>query len=320
MVLSHSAAFSSGGLHTAALFGGRLDFGRLGVDLFFQISGFIIAIISLQGRALVPMVGAGAFFRRRFVRIIPLMWVSVIGFALLQRIGHVPANPWSQVRAMLLLPGELSPALVWTLRQELVFYVIFAISFLLPRRAPWLPWCWFVAIIAVPRGPGTLWSHDGPLSILLNLRNLGFAGGLILALIWLKGSRHYRLRSPVEPLVLLILASGFVMFFVVPMLGIDSGIGLGLALFPLVAFAAHVECPPGVARRIGELLGNASYAIYLFHYPAITVLIVICRRVAPAAPPTLVMLLCFTVSTAVGVAAYLMLERPLLKMLRRRLA
>lgn len=319
MVLSHSASFTSGGLHIAPILGGVLEYGRLGVDIFFQISGFIIAIVSLHGRDLAPAIGVGRFLRRRFIRIVPLMWIAVVCFAALQWLGHVRSDGWSYLRAMLLLPGDLAPTLVWTLRQELIFYLIFALSFLTGGKWRLLPLLWFAAIILVPRGPQTLWSHDGPLALLLNLRNLGFAGGLLVALLWFRHTSHRRFRSPIEPLLVLGVAAAFVIFVAVPTLGVDTGIGLTLILLPLLLFAAHVECPPGLARDIGELFGNASYSIYLFHYPAISVLIALCRKVAPTSPPWLVLLACLVTSTAAGVAAYFMLERPLLAAIRRRI-
>ncbi|CAN5289073.1 acyltransferase [soil metagenome] len=321
MVLSHSASFTSGGLHIAPFLGGRLEYGRLGVDLFFQISGFIIGIVSLHGRDLAPAIGIGRFLQRRFIRIVPLMWIAVLCFATLQWLGHVRGEGWSYLRAILLLPGDLAPALLWTLRQELIFYLIFALSFLTGGK--WLrllPVLWFAAIMLVPRGPQTWWWHGAPLALLLNLRNLGFGGGLFVALLWFRHTSRWRFRSPVEPLVVLGIASAFVIFVAVPEFEIDTGIGLTLILLPLVLFAAHVECPTGSARKIGELFGNASYSIYLFHYPAISVLIALCRMAAPTSPPWLVLLLCMITSTAVGVAAYFILERPLLAAIRRRMA
>jgi exopolysaccharide production protein ExoZ len=320
MVLSHSASFTSGGLHAAPFLGGRLEYGRLGVDLFFQISGFIIAIVSLHGRDLAPAIGIGKFLLRRFIRIVPLMWIAVLCFAALQWAGHVRGEGWSYLRAMLLLPGDLVPALLWTLRQELIFYVIFALSFLRGGKWRLLPLLWFAAIILVPRGSHTYWSHDALLALLLNLRNLGFAGGLLVALLWFRHTSQWRFRSPVEPLLVLGGGGALVIFVAVPALGIDAGITLTLILLPLVLFAAHVECPTGSARKIGELFGNASYSIYLFHYPAISVLIALCRMAAPTSPPWLVLLLCMITSTAVGVAAYFILERPLLAAIRRRMA
>jgi exopolysaccharide production protein ExoZ len=317
VVISHSASFTSGGLRIAPLLDGRLDYGRLGVDMFFQISGFIIAVVSLRGRDLAPAIGIGDFFRRRFTRIVPLMWVAILLFAALQWLGHVRGQEWGYLRALLLLPGTLVPALVWTLRQELIFYIIFAIGFLTGGWWRVLPMLWFAAILLVPHGPGTLSSHDSPLALLLTQRNLGFVAGLFVALLWFRHSSRWRFRTPVEPLVVLALGGAAVMFAVVPMLRLDTGIGLTLALLPLLLFAAHVECPPGLARRIGETFGDASYAIYLFHYPAISVLIALCRRLEPVTPAWVLAFVCMVVGTAAGLVAHFLLERPLIAAARR---
>lgn len=317
VVISHGASFASGGLHVAPLLDGRLDEGRLGVDMFFQISGFIIAVVSLCGRDLAPAIGIGDFFRRRFTRIVPLMWVAVLLFAALQWLGHVHGQEWGYVRAMLLLPGPLVPAIVWTLREELIFYIIFAISFLTGGWWRALPILWCAAILLVPHGPGTLTTHDSPLALLLNQRNLGFVAGLLVAVLWFRRSNQWRFRSPVEPLVVLALGGALVMFCVVPGLGLDSGIAIASVLLPLLLFAAHVECPHGVARRIGEMFGNASYAIYLFHYPAISVAVALCRRLAPETSVLLLTFVCTIVGAGAGVAAHFLLERPLIAAARR---
>lgn len=317
VVISHSAAFASGGLHVASLFDGRLDNGRLGVDLFFEISGFIIAVVSLRGRDAAPAIGIGDFFRRRFTRIVPLMWVAILLFAVLQWLGHVHGQQWGYARAMLLLPGPLVPTLVWTLRQELIFYIIFALSFLIGGWWRVLPILWCGAILLVPHGPGTFSTHDSPLALLLNGRNLGFVAGLSVALLWFRHSNHWRFRSRVEPLLVLALGGVVIMFWVVPGLGLDSGIGVASVLLPLLLFAAHVECPHGLARRIGELFGNASYSIYLFHYPAISVLVALCRRLAPETPVLLLALASMVVGTLAGVAAHFLAERPLIAAARR---
>ncbi|MDH7972650.1 acyltransferase [Sphingomonas sp. AR_OL41] len=320
VVVSHCASLTSGGLHIAPLLGGTLEHGRLGVDLFFQISGFIIAIVSLSGPRLAAAIGFGTFLLRRFIRIVPLMWIAVICFAALQWFGHVRGEGWNYVRAMLLLPGNLAPALIWTLRQELIFYLVFAFGFLSGGKARILPILWFAAILLVPRGPQTYWAHDAPLSLLLNLRNLGFGAGLLTALLWFRHTSKLRFRSPVEPLLVLAFAAALVIFGIMPMLPGESGIGPTLLLLPLLLFAAHVECPPGWPRRIGELFGNASYAIYLFHYPVISVLIALCRKLAPASEPWLVWLTCLVISTGAGIAAHFLLERPLLAAIRRYIA
>lgn len=319
VVLTHSATFTSSAFHSPALLGGVLAFGRLGVDIFFQISGFIIAIVSLRRTDLAPSIGAGEFLARRFIRIVPLMWIAILAFAALQWLGHVSGNGWDYIRTALLLPGPLLPYHVWTLRQELIFYVIFALSFLTGRRWRIVPILWCAAIVLVPRGPQTLWSHDAPLALLLNLRNLGFIGGLVVALAWLRYSSAWRIRSPIEPLAILGAASAFAIFIVVPTFKIDSGVGLVLVLLPLLLFAVHVECPHGSARRIGELLGNASYAIYLFHPPVVSVVILVARKLAPSSPPAIIVIVATIIATVAGIGSYVLIERPLLAALRDRI-
>lgn len=317
VVLSHCASLSSGVSGTNGPVDGLLDHGRLGVDIFFQISGFIIALVSLNGPRFIPAIGIGAFFGRRFIRIVPLMWIAIFCFAILQAAGHVRLDAVGYLRSILLLPGELLPAPLWTLRQELIFYVIFALSFLTGGRWRIVMLLWMVAIIVSYDICGLSW-HGSPLALLFNLRNLGFGAGVLVALLWLRHGGGWRFRSPVEPLVALCLLAALIVFAVVPALAIDSGLGLTMLLLPLLLFAANVECPPGPARQVGELFGNASYAIYLFHFPAISALVALSRHFVPAIASSLLIVICFLLSTAAGLLAHLLIERPLLAALRRK--
>lgn len=114
--------------------------GYVGVDLFFVISGFIMARLSFgAGRGLSA---AMAFAIARCGRIYPLYWaVSALLVALwLIRPDMVfsssPDKP-HLLKSFLLLPDTRPPLLVvgWTLVHEMYFYLVFAAVLLLPRRA-----------------------------------------------------------------------------------------------------------------------------------------------------------------------------------------
>jgi exopolysaccharide production protein ExoZ len=123
--------------------GGVFEAGSVGVDVFFCLSGFIIVYIALD-RAGAAKMPAWTFVKRRFARIVPFMWLVVIAYAAL-RLGARGAFPvWNYVRALSLFPiGEVDPSVVWTLRHEWLFYLVFGLSFLSGRR--WLFGLWLLA-------------------------------------------------------------------------------------------------------------------------------------------------------------------------------
>src|SRR4051794_23488664 len=123
-----------------------LHAGAAGVNLFFVISGFIIVVISLRSPDLHPRLSFGEFIRRRAARIIPFLWVCVAGYATLRYLGRGEVSWDSYLRAFFLYPiGPVNPNQVWTLRHELLFYLVFATVLVLPRLRFWLIAAWFVS-------------------------------------------------------------------------------------------------------------------------------------------------------------------------------
>lgn len=116
--------------------------GQMGVDIFFVISGFVI-YITTANRSIKTL----RFLWQRAARIVPVYWfytvitAGILFFAsdLMPDYGFdLP----SLIMGLLFIPNE-NPAgfgdypilpVGWTLNFEMMFYLIFALSFLLPAR------------------------------------------------------------------------------------------------------------------------------------------------------------------------------------------
>lgn len=103
--------------------------GQAGVDLFFIISGFIMVHVSRREPSLT------AFLRARAVRLAPLYWLATLLAAALAGTSDVT----HLLQSLAFWPhagpeGRGWPVLVqgWTLNYEAFFYVVFAVSLLLP--------------------------------------------------------------------------------------------------------------------------------------------------------------------------------------------
>ena len=112
-------------------------FGLVSVDIFFVLSGFVIAHTQYELRGKPKRLGE--FLFRRGWRVFPPYWLMLcVGIVLMvTRLGWPPATTSDWVGWLTLLPTTtkftfLPPA--WTLAYELAFYVIFAILVLLPKR------------------------------------------------------------------------------------------------------------------------------------------------------------------------------------------
>lgn len=107
-----------------------VDVGRIGVVIFFAISGFVICR-SLNGNRIE---GSKKFIIRRLLRLYPAFWVSIpLGLFSMWWLFDKPFG-WNIIAAnMTMLPELLGEppviALYWTLETELAFYILCWILF-----------------------------------------------------------------------------------------------------------------------------------------------------------------------------------------------
>lgn len=117
--------------------------GQMGVDIFFVISGFVIYITTAD-RSMKTL----RFLWQRAARIVPVYWFyTLVTAAILLFAGDLMPDYGldlpSLIMGLLFIPND-NPAgfgnypilpVGWTLNFEMMFYLVFALSFLLPARA-----------------------------------------------------------------------------------------------------------------------------------------------------------------------------------------
>jgi exopolysaccharide production protein ExoZ len=270
---------------------GALTYGYLGVDFFFVLSGFII-FHSTVGRNKTAREYALARFRRVFLP----YWPVGVGVALLYTLlpGVSAADrSWSWLPTLTLLPVESSPALnvAWTLKHEIMFYLLFGIAWFSGYLWPTLI-AWAVAI-----GIGTV---AGSTAVPLQSINFEFLFG-VLAAGYTRNGRH----SP------WLLAGSVVSVALWVALGADRElsflVGLGMAFAVPVMVGAEWRGRLRVPASL-VFLGAASYSLYLVH-PLFTP---IAGRLLRGHPWP-ILGLAIAGSLAAGIAYHLLVERPLLR-------
>jgi len=85
---------------------------------------------------------------------------------------------------------------------------------------------------------------------------------------------------------------------------------------PILFAGIHVRCRDGWIDRLGKLMGDASYAIYLFHPHFTSAILGIWSKLAHQTPIAVVIVGTIIMATAAGVLVHLYIERPLLKVSR----
>jgi len=299
--------------------------GWTGVNFFFVLSGFIICFAHLSDIDVPRQLPRYAW--RRFVRVYPIYWIALtiyIGAAMAGLGGDgnldrsIP-NLSAAYSLVAVVPAPTLPLQVaWTLFYEVQFYVAFGLLILSRRIGSIVIATWIVVILfnATAFGPGdrlwivhvwNLYFLVGALGFLAYQRLPASAGPWLLAVGLLllvaamaSGIVANRIaETQREPLLLLALSIPFVMIL------------LGGAL----SERRFGWAPP----QLFMLLGNASYAIYLIHSPVISACAAIIRRFGQhGLPAQAIYLAVFALATIAGVAMHLIVEQPLLDVLRRR--
>lgn len=116
-----------------------LNFGWIGVDLFFVLSGYLIAGQLFAAVAGGREVSLSAFYVRRFLRTLPNYYVVLAVYGFLPLLGSaIPATPlWKYVIFIqnFGVPPIFSPS--WSLCVEEQFYLLFPMVVILLAKSRW---------------------------------------------------------------------------------------------------------------------------------------------------------------------------------------
>lgn len=129
--------------------------GRLGVYIFFVISGLLITWLMIREREMTGRFSLRHFYIRRFLRILPVFWLLLLTVTLL-KVTHVISTQWLDIlRSSTFTANYPVPngsgwlGHTWSLSLEEQFYLFWPSLFVLaPRR--WIP---RLAMILVLCGP-----------------------------------------------------------------------------------------------------------------------------------------------------------------------
>jgi exopolysaccharide production protein ExoZ len=313
MVVFHHARHEFGGAMSVT-FGGR------GVEIFFVISGLVM-MYSTQGgrlaaaRSLRERMGETMlFWKRRIVRVVPLYWIALFLSAplayrtaltdpiLLQDAFFIPH--WNRVQ-----PDEIWPTLVpgWSLNYEMFFYFLFGLSLLLGRfsvlfmSATLLSLC--LLNFAADGQSAVFQFYTAPVM-------LHFLAGVMLYYL-VEYLRKMAAWQPPRWAMALLLLTGFAGLAILPQRMGDSALLLSSSV---IVFSA-VFLFDGIRLPLLRLLGDASYAIYLFHVLALLMVTQVLASIGLGAVTPWEVLGRFgvylTVSGIIGVLVHLAVEKPM---------
>lgn len=294
-------------LHAPVAFGVRELFphANLGVDLFFVLSGFVIAY------AYGPRIDGGMTLARfgqlRLARLYPLIVLATfVGFGLWAvriAVNHLPVTQHALLALPLNLflcpaPSDSDPGGVafpfllqaWSITWEIVMYL----SFFLWRRYLGRG-AWVVSVI----GGVTLWA----LAVVYGRLDGGwttetfFIGGARAVFGFWTGVAIGRLRiredgpslSPLADRALMagasLAAAAMLIYaiFISPTYWWADALGVTIGV-PMVLAALVLRPQKWLENWLGDRVGEASYSLYMLHFMTLDILGTVLRRLPPIDP------------------------------------
>ncbi len=280
--------------------------GRLGVDLFFALSGLLMSRILFEDR--VPI---GTFYRRRIARILPVFFLYLGVIFTLYSVIETPAPLGEVLTSVVFLRTYFDPFIwdspfpighLWSLNVEEHSYMLLSLIAgvaLLRRRAATLLFGFGVATF----GAMALYV------VLTDLPNREWmlrtecAASTILISAWYRRVRH---RVPVQPwmpaVVLALAIASYVQVFPKELRAIAAPFMLAFAVNHMGAMSAWLLA---IFRNVAlRYLGLWSYSIYLWQQPFHE------SKSLPTA-------VAFVLAMLTGVASYYLFETPVREWLNR---
>jgi peptidoglycan/LPS O-acetylase OafA/YrhL len=252
VVFQHAAYIADG----YSVFGRSQNYGRSGVILFFAISGFVIALQRTKPIA--------EFAAHRLIRIYPSYWIAILlEFMIFAAIGRqIGASPASIFLYPSPASNDFTSIPYWTLAFEMTFYILASIVFLTrpsDRNLTIACLMWIAAVHIFGRDPSSVSEYGFPgASILISSPVQVFPMGMLCA-IHFKRLRHFGTAT-----LLAVGAVAFATSIPQPDLSIAKIFWMGAAASCVVAACATFD----PKSRAAFMLGDASYGIYLMHFPA----------------------------------------------------
>ncbi len=291
-----------------------LAWGEFGVDIFFNISGFVMmhSVITAE-----KSTSSIAFIKNRLIRIGPMYWLMTSLMTCILIIKPTAFNSAvlsmdHYALSMLFIPhfhpgieGAVLPMLVpgWTLSYEMYFYIVFSAALLLPH---FFLFGWVLGVLAVVNiiARSGFIEQSATSMFLGNSIVYEFTCGMFIALLSRRGIYIPKWFAVIAlPLAssLIIFASSADNRFV------TVGLSATIILYSTLSFVVPTK---KVVLSFFRLLGDSSYSLYLSHVFVIGLVSILWRKVfAVHAIETylsavLYLLLCCASSITVGALLY----------------
>jgi exopolysaccharide production protein ExoZ len=296
-------------------------FGALGVNFFFVLSGIVIFLAHRKDFGQPGRIGR--FVKKRLLRIYPIYWV-VLAVVVMTFYAHPEAGNssqhslWALLSSIALIHLNSTAAVLgvaWSLFAEILFYAVFSLLLLHRRLGTVALLVWF-SVCAFQAAHN--FSLHPVLSLYVSPWHLLFGVGMLVAMaITTPSAKRLPFRG--------ILAGGCFLLFLACVLCdlrgpkivsvyLFGGVASAVLIFGLMLAEEHsrVSVPSWL-----RYLGDASYSIYLIHFPLLSFISRPVYRIAtrwPLVPLPLWFIVESAIAVLGGLALHQFVERRLLQL------
>jgi len=315
--------------------------GRIGVDLFFVLSGYLITSLLWNEYEKHGQVSIKKFYARRFLKLLPVLFLGVILANLLWTPSGFDAHYRLRASlAALLYYTNIQQDIVgnmrhlWSLAVEEHFYLLwpFTVQFFLFRCSYKNRLLWLVLILtAVTVMRFFLASH--PLhfgSIVIDAYRFTFSridcillGAIIAVVLAEKKRKGTNTISSGNDTWQLLMIAGCFLLLSLTLVGlknfwINGGFIITNLLCTLaVLFAVTHPVHPVLAGKLMQWIGERSYGIYVYHFPFFVFFNKEDMPLGGMAGIALVLLLRFAATFILAAVSYKYIEQPILQLKKK---
>ena len=275
--------------------------GANGVDIFFVISGFVMLYTQLDNKKTVK-----DFLILRAIRIIPIYWLLTFTIITIYIVfpsafrEMVVSTEWALASLGFMATAILGKFpivyLGWTLELEMLFYLVFGLSL-------WFR-SWAVTLSV------TSLALIGIAFAVSNFILLEFLAGLLIALLFKRnGFNSFGKVSLVLGGLLLSLSISEEVRELVESRVILWGL-------PSIFIVYGAVAAPQINSKLGKLLGDASYSIYLIQMLSIPIFYKLLVVLGIESSNDFLALACLIATTIAGTVMHLFIEKPMTHLIK----